>query len=126
MSEVYVFRLNDSSDFNGTPGGRIDVNSAGNEDSWFICSSQTYSGVSPAIASIYLYNMLITEKVYTSSRRYVYDHWGKCLTSYAISSSEGWFAIMDVSESSSPTSPITKFMNIDFNSGAITIQKQIT
>ena len=82
LSFDYQYVLSDTSDFDSTPGGKLDVafetNGANENEYLFICTSQTYSDT-PYIPYVLIYEIEIMDNEYLNSVRYVYETWAKCV-----------------------------------------------
>ena len=110
--------------YDAAPGGRIDVDSSGKQDNWFICSSQSYTDTA-AVSSVYLSSIVIINGVAGSSDRHEYNNYAKCLSTVALSATEAVFILLEPNEGSGDDVPYTKFVQINFRTGDYLIQKQI-
>ena len=96
----------DAAAFNGIPGSRIDAyhnNAAGvNEDYWFVCASQTYSGGPPAVNVVQLYHFKVVDNSYVESKLHEYNNWAKCAGTHQVSQTAAIFLISETRESGAP------------------------
>ena len=70
-----------------------------------------------------MYNTIVEDGIVIASARHSYMNHGKCMGVHTVSDVEAVYSIMDTSEGFS--SPIIKFITIDYTDGSFSVQRQI-